>query len=59
MNMAMNVQAIEPQALEALQNYTWKGNIRELSNAIERAMILCDGEKIKMADLPSEVRHPA
>jgi DNA-binding NtrC family response regulator len=59
MNMAMNVQSIEPQALEALQNYTWKGNIRELSNAIERAMILCDGEKIKMADLPSEVRHPA
>ncbi|MHC1740946.1 MAG: sigma-54-dependent transcriptional regulator [Anaerolineaceae bacterium] len=59
MNMAMNVQEIDPRALEALQNHPWRGNIRELSNTIERSMIFCDGLKIGLSDLPLEVTRAA
>jgi transcriptional regulator with PAS, ATPase and Fis domain len=55
MHMAVNVQGIDGIALEALQNHPWRGNIRELSNTIERAMIFCDGEKITLSDLPLEI----
>jgi two-component system, NtrC family, response regulator AtoC len=58
MHIPMNVTAIEPLALEALQNHTWRGNIRELSNTVERSMIFCDGETIKLSDLPSEIKKP-
>ncbi|MEW6601827.1 MAG: sigma-54 dependent transcriptional regulator [Nitrospirota bacterium] len=37
---------VSPTAMEALKNYYWKGNVRELENVIERAMILCEGETI-------------
>lgn len=50
--MGMNVVEVTPLALEALTGYSWPGNIRELSNAIERAMLFCDGEKIDLSDLP-------
>ena len=56
--MGVNVREITPKALEALQNYSWPGNIRELSNAIERAMLFCDGMKIDMADLPRDIANP-
>jgi len=42
-------------ALEALVNYKWIGNIRELENFIERSVILNDGKTIKIADLPKEI----
>jgi two-component system response regulator AtoC len=37
---------ITPDTMEILKNYTWKGNIRELENVIERALILCEGDTI-------------
>jgi DNA-binding NtrC family response regulator len=40
------VKGISREALDMLMNYHWKGNVRELENAIERAVILCDGEVI-------------
>jgi transcriptional regulator with PAS, ATPase and Fis domain len=43
-----------PEALEAMQQYTWPGNIRELRNVVERAMIVCRGDAITRADLPLE-----
>lgn len=58
MRMGMNVQEIDPRALSALQNHPWRGNIRELSNTLERAMIFCDGQKITLSDLPLEVSQP-
>lgn len=40
------VKSISEDALDMLIHYQWKGNVRELENAIERAVILCDGETI-------------
>lgn len=40
------VKSISKEALDTLMNYHWKGNVRELENAIERAVILCDGDMI-------------
>lgn len=39
-------KTIAPDALELLKNYPWKGNVRELENCIERAIILCEGDTI-------------
>jgi two-component system NtrC family response regulator len=50
---------IEPEALRCLLDYSWPGNVRELENVIERAVILSNGEKILVKDLPQEVREPA
>lgn len=46
---------IEDQALSLLQRYTWPGNIRQLSNALERAKILADDGVIRAHDLPHEL----
>src|SRR5215212_9503426 len=46
-------------ALESLQRYRWKGNIRELRNTVERLIIMTSGDAIDVADLPESVRSPA
>jgi Nif-specific regulatory protein len=45
------IQGPEPEALKLLMRYHWPGNIRELENAIERAMLLADGAHIAVDDL--------
>ena len=50
---------IDDEAIEALTAHDWPGNIRELENVIERAVVLCDGPTIGLEDLPPEVRRPA
>ncbi len=40
------VKIVSPKTLDLLMNYHWKGNVRELENTIERAVILCDGDMI-------------
>ncbi len=52
------VRAFSPAALEAMRSYTWPGNLRELRNVIERAVILSDHEQIELGDL-SDTVHPA
>ena len=47
---------ITPSAMDALQRYRWKGNIRELRNTVERLYIMTGGDTIDVADLPSAVR---
>src|SRR5205814_1091419 len=47
------------EALEAMMKYRLPGNVRELSTAIERAVVLCRGEKITLRDLPPETRGHA
>src|SRR5262249_21169236 len=46
------IQQIAPDALRALEEYSWPGNIRELRNVIERAVALCPGTEIQLWDLP-------
>jgi len=49
--MGVTVRDLTPRALEALQTYPWPGNIRELENTIQRALVLCDGEVIDVQHL--------
>jgi len=42
--------------MDALMAYDWPGNIRELNNAIERAMIFCDEEAIDLQHLPFDLQ---
>lgn len=58
MRKGRNVTEVTPLAMEAMQRYDWPGNIRELSNAIERAVIFCDGKTIDLPDLPRDVSMP-
>ena len=53
--MGLNIQDITPKALEALMAHDWPGNIRELRNVIERAMLFCDDPAIGVAHLPPEL----
>jgi DNA-binding NtrC family response regulator len=46
------IDSIHPEALEAMRRYPWPGNIRELENAIERAVVVGKGRQIKLTDLP-------
>ncbi len=55
MKMGMNVTDVSGRAMAALKAYSWPGNIRELSNSIERAMLFCDGEQIDLPDLPADL----
>ena len=54
---ARNLDGFTPDALEALTQYRWPGNIRELRNLVERMVVLSRGEKITLRDVPREVRE--
>jgi two-component system response regulator AtoC len=53
--MGLNITDVSPQAMQALTSHQWPGNIRELSNVIERAMLFCDGPCIDVSVLPGEL----
>jgi two-component system response regulator AtoC len=53
--MGLNITDITPRALQALTDYHWPGNIRELSNALESAMLFCDKAILDIPDLPSGI----
>jgi len=46
-----HVVGVEPDAMELLVQYPWPGNIRELENVVERAVLFCDAEKLHPGDL--------
>jgi two-component system nitrogen regulation response regulator NtrX len=46
----------EPAAMDALQRYRWRGNIRELRNTVERVMIMSPADVVRSEDLPGEIR---
>jgi two-component system response regulator PilR (NtrC family) len=53
------IQGVTHQALRVLMEYPWPGNVRELESVIERAMLLCENERIDVADFPAELRSGA
>lgn len=54
--MGLNIENMTPAALELLKKYSWPGNIRELRNVIERAMIFCDEATIDVNHMPAEIK---
>ena len=52
-----SVTHLEDAAVEALVAYDWPGNIRELENTLQRAVVLADGPAVTLDDLPSEIRR--
>ncbi|HXW85489.1 MAG TPA: sigma-54 dependent transcriptional regulator [Candidatus Binataceae bacterium] len=49
------VKEISREAMAVLIDYSWPGNVRQLESAIERAILLCEGDRIMPRDLPQEV----
>jgi len=50
------VRGLSPAATQLLEQYGWPGNVRELRNAIERAMLLTDGDRLEASDLTTLTR---
>jgi formate hydrogenlyase transcriptional activator len=57
--MGKRIRQIEKRSLDAMLQYSWPGNIRELQNVIERGVILADGEVLRLEQgaLVSELQH--
>jgi DNA-binding NtrC family response regulator len=50
------VKRFSHPAVHALEEYTWPGNGRELENAVQRAVVLCEGQTVEISDLPESIR---
>jgi DNA-binding NtrC family response regulator len=53
--MGKDVTRIAPKAFQVFNTHDWPGNIRELVNVLENAMIMCKGDSIQVSDLPSHL----
>lgn len=56
---ATNRPELDVTALEALRSYSWPGNVRQLKNCLERAVLLSNNGRITVADLPPEISRPS
>ena len=54
--MGRNVQGVSPAALAMLKAYPWPGNIRQLRNAVERAMLFADGDTLELNHFAADLR---
>jgi len=52
---AKNVRGLSPEVVRLLEGHTWRGNVRELENVIERAVVLCNSEQIQKEHLPDYI----
>ena len=52
------VKEVTPDAMRILMDHAWPGNVRELENTIERAVVLCTGDRITPELLPDSLRYP-
>jgi two-component system, NtrC family, response regulator AtoC len=57
--MGRRLPVLSAEALKALKNYRYPGNVRELANIVERLLTMCPGGRIGFKDLPQEVREEA
>ncbi len=56
--MGAPIKHVDEEAMKALISHQWKkGNVRELSNVLERAVLLCENETIHASDLPVDIRR--
>lgn len=55
--MGKDVKGVAHDAIRALMNYEWKGEVRELENVIERAVIFAEGDTIKLENLPDTINE--
>ncbi|HZM89280.1 MAG TPA: sigma-54 dependent transcriptional regulator [Blastocatellia bacterium] len=51
------IRGLTPGARNLIMSYSWPGNVRQLESAIERAILLCEGNEIEVEDLPVEIRQ--
>jgi len=51
-----DVTGIDEECMQALQAHPWPGNVRQLRNVVERALIVCEGRTIRKPDLPDDFR---
>jgi DNA-binding NtrC family response regulator len=56
-NTSRLVRGLTPETRKLMLDYSWPGNVRQLESAIERAILLCEGDQITIDDLPLEVRQ--
>ena len=56
--LGINVSGFEPSAMKLLLAHPWYGNVRQLENVVERAMVLSEGPTASPQDLPDFIRHP-
>jgi len=53
------IKEFRPEAIEALLQYDWRGNVRELENLVERVIILADGDEIELEDISESIKGRA
>src|SRR6476659_7692974 len=56
-NTSRLVRGLTAETRKLMMDYSWPGNVRQLESAIERAILLCEGDQITIDDLPLEVRQ--
>lgn len=52
-----SISGLTPDAMRALSEYSWRGNIRELKNIVERMVVLSTGSQLDVENLPEDIRH--
>ena len=57
--LGTQIRGLDPRAQKLLLAYAWPGNIRELENLVERAVVLAEGDTITVDDLPERLREPS
>src|SRR5947207_5834049 len=58
-NTSRLIRGLTAETRRLMVDYSWPGNVRQLESAIERAILLCEGDEITVEDLPLEVRQDA
>ncbi|MCO6431263.1 MAG: sigma-54-dependent Fis family transcriptional regulator, partial [Deltaproteobacteria bacterium] len=56
-SLGLHIKKINEEAMSRLKSYYWRGNVRELENCIERALVLCEGDAIDLDSLPDTIRN--
>jgi DNA-binding NtrC family response regulator len=56
--LGKRLEGLGQDAMAALQAHDWPGNVRELENVVESALVLAEGQRLALADLPAKLREP-